>query len=306
MSDRMADRQSNEGPSTLKHKGAEASPATKIEARSQAAPETPQNLLEAHARLQEQSRRRTVALASAAHELKTPLAIILGYVELLLGEKPGALSKQQRQILQDVQANCGRLQRFIQDFLTYSALETGKIAMKFEPGDLLACLSEVCDIWFPRFQQKGVAMYFLSEGELEQFPFDYHKVQQVVSNMLDNSLKFTPTGGTVWLSTELYHWDRRSRQARFPLEERRLRASQGPNSVRVTVADTGPGIAPEYHQEIFDDFFRTPQAAEKASGAGLGLAIARRLVQAHGGKIWVESEHGTGSKFSFLLPLLQD
>ena len=79
-----------------------------------------------------------------------------------------------------------------------------------------------------------------------------------------------------------------------------------PNGVRVTVADTGCGIAPEYHQEIFDEFFKLPQAGEPCTGSGLGLAIARRLVQAHGGKIWVESEPGAGSKLSFLLPLRQE
>jgi signal transduction histidine kinase len=104
----------------------------------------------------------------------------------------------------------------------------------------------------------------------------------------------------------MYYWDRRKRQKSNINEERRSVAREQSNSVRVTVADTGPGIAPEYQQEIFDDFFRVPQVEEIediSGGSGLGLAIARRLVHMHGGKIWVESVVGSGSKFSFLLPL---
>jgi signal transduction histidine kinase len=246
-----------------------------------------------------------VALASAAHELKTPVSIISGYIELLLSEKPGPLNDLQRRTLQDSHANCQRLQRFIQDFLTYGALETGKITMKFEPGDIRACLEEVSQTWLPLFQEKGVALYFLCPN-MERFSFDYHKVQQVVSNLLKNALYFTPAEGTVWIAAEMYYWDRRKRQRSDINEERRSVAREQSNSVRVIVADTGPGIAPEYQQEIFEDFFRVPQVKEIEDipgGSGLGLAIARRLVHEHGGKIWVESEVGSGSKFSFLLPL---
>lgn len=102
---------------------------------------------------------------------------------------------------------------------------------------------------------------------------------------------------------EMYSWERRSRQEPSFGSERRKRAGVTPNAVRVKVSDTGPGIAPEYHQEIFDDFVKFPQQGETGPGAGLGLAIAKRLVLAHNGKIWVESELGRGSVFSFLLPL---
>jgi signal transduction histidine kinase len=116
-------------------------------------------------------------------------------------------------------------------------------------------------------------------------------------------LKFTPAGGTVWIAAEMHNWDRRKHQKSNIKEERRSVAREQLNSVRVTVADTGPGIAPEYQQEVFDDFFRVPQAEDISGGSGLGLAIARRLVHGHGGKIWLESAVGSGSKFSFLLPL---
>jgi signal transduction histidine kinase len=262
------------------------------------------DMLEAFARLQDQVHRRTVALASAAHELKTPLAIIAGYVELLLSGRPGPLNDSQRRALQDSHANCQRLQRFIQDFLTYSALETGKINLKIEPADLHACLSEIHEIWIPLFHEKGIALYFLFPDNLDPVSFDYYKIQQVVSNLLENALKFTPQGGTVWMSAEMYDWDTRGGQRGASTSERKASAHKPMNSIRVLVADTGPGIPPEYLQEIFDDFVQVAQGPEdRPRGAGLGLAIARRLIHAHGGKIWAESEIGSGSKFSFLLPL---
>jgi signal transduction histidine kinase len=260
-------------------------------------------MLEAFARLQEQVHRRTVALASAAHELKTPLSVITGYNELLLSGRPGPLNESQRQALQDSQVNCNRLQRFIQEFLTYAALETGKLTMKVTPGDLRACLTEIHEIWVPLFHEKGVALYLLCPDNLEPVPFDFYKIQQVVSNLLENALKFTPSGGTVWISAEMYFWERGGGQGGRSSDGYRPAARGEQNSVRITVADTGRGIPPEYLQEIFDDFVQVPQAKGKPRGAGLGLAIARRLIHAHGGKVWAESEGGGGSKFSFLLRL---
>lgn len=262
-----------------------------------------QELLQAYIQLQERYHRCTDALASAAHDLKTPLAILSGYIELLQNEKLGPLSERQRSILQDMQASSARLEHFVQDFLTFSVLETGELKMKYESGDMNACLSEICTFWSARFQQKSVALYFLANEKLPTFVFDYAKVQRVLSNLLENAAKFTPAGGTVWLHAEPHMWERRSNYLARPGQERRKLKSEVPNSVKVSVSDTGPGIAPEFHQEIFDDFFRLPQAGVTGEGVGLGLAIARRLVQAFGGKIWVESEQGAGCKFCFLLPL---
>ncbi len=259
-------------------------------------------LLRAYQWMAEKNRRTEQALATAAHELKTPLAILAGYVEVLLHQKTGPLNERQIAILEDLQANCARLQEFANEFLTYSAVETGKLTMKFECGDLNACLSEVYEFWLSRFQAKGVAFYFPKNETLESFPFDYHKVQRIVANLLENALKFTPRGGTVWLTAEPHFWERRTRQEMGLKEERRQEGREGANAVRVSVADTGAGIAAEYHQEIFDDFLKLPVPEGESDGMGMGLAIVRRLVLAHGGKIWVESEPGAGSKFCFLLP----
>lgn len=260
-------------------------------------------LLQEYAQLRERFQRCTNALASAAHDLKTPLSILAGYIELLQSEKLGSLNEKQRTVLKDMRSSGQRLQTFIQDFLTYSVLETGELRMQYEMGDMNACISEVCSLWSIRFQEKGLALYFLANDKIPQFAFDSAKVQRVLSNLLENASKFTPAGGTVWLHAEPYMWERRSAQKPNASGERRRQNIGHPNSVKVSVADTGPGIAPEFHMEVFDDFFRLPQTEKVVEGMGLGLAIARRLVIGFGGKIWVESEPGNGSKFSFLIPL---
>lgn len=268
----------------------------------------PEDLLRSFQQLQEQYQRCSQALATAAHDLRTPLAVVSGYIELLLSGKLGALNEKQNRVLEDMQSSSFRLQRLITDFLTFSALQTGNLNLHYEERDMNGCLSEICSFWLPRFQSKGVAFYFLANDSLQPFPFDYDRVQRIVSNLLENALKFTPTGGTVWLNAEPQLWERRNSDPSYKptgFKEKRRHSLATPNSLRVSVADTGPGIPPEYHQEIFGDFFQVPESNgnSKDMGMGLGLGIARRLVQAHGGKIWVESEPGCGSKFCFLLPL---
>jgi signal transduction histidine kinase len=242
------------------------------------------------------------ALASAAHELKTPLAIMGGYLHLLLAQKLGPLNPRQTEVLTEMQANGARLSNFIQNLLTYATLKVDRFEMQYEVADINACVREIAEVWAQRFQDKAIAFYFLPGERLQPFPFDYYKVQHVVSNLLDNAMKYTPSSGTVWLHIEPYFWERRTIQRPAPVE-RRVQRVNAPNCCRILVSDTGPGIAPEFQQEIFDEYFRLTPEGTRAEGYGLGLAIARRLVQAAGGKIWVESEPGSGSKFSFLVLL---
>jgi len=139
------------------------------------------------------------------------------------------------------------------------------------------------------------------DPSIPTFRFDYQKVQQAAANLLDNSLKHTPSGGNVTLVAKPHFWERRVAEVQPSQERRRFRLPR-PNSVEVSVTDSGAGISPEHHQEIFEDFVRVDR---NTSGMGLGLAIAKRLVQAHRGKIWVESEVRRGSTFRFLLPIEQ-
>jgi signal transduction histidine kinase len=262
---------------------------------------TYRNLLAAYLKLQEVNRQKTVFLASAAHELKTPLAVIKGYYDLLLTGSLGRLSEKQRDILEESKESCERLVRLVSMFLNYSALESGKLVLQLRENDMRDCLDELSKRWLEAFQRKGVRLEFTFDPSIPNFRFDYQKVQQAAANLLDNSLKHTPGGGSVTLRALPHFWERRVADASPAQERRRFRLPR-PNSVEVSVSDTGPGIAPEHHQEIFEDFVRVDR---NTTGMGLGLAIAKRLVQAHRGKIWVESDGVAGSKFTFLLPMDQ-
>jgi signal transduction histidine kinase len=260
---------------------------------------TYRNLLAAYLKLQEVNRQKTVFLASAAHELKTPLAVIKGYYDLLLTGSLGRLSDKQQDILEESKDSCERLVRLVSMFLNYSALESGKLVLQLRDNDLRDCLDELSKRWSEAFQRKGVRLDASFDPSIPTFRFDYQKVQQAAANLLDNSLKHTPAGGSVTLRASPHFWERRVAGAAPQQERRRFRLPR-PNSVEVSVTDSGPGIAAEHHQEIFEDFVRVDR---NTSGMGLGLAIAKRLIQAHRGKIWVESEQQGGSKFTFLLPM---
>jgi signal transduction histidine kinase len=262
---------------------------------------TYRNLLAAYLKLQEVNRQKTVFLASAAHELKTPLAVIKGYYDLLLTSSLGKLTEKQKDILEESKESCERLVRLVSMFLNYSALESGKLVLQLRENDLRDCLEEMASRWSEAFQRKGVKLEKHLDPSIPTFKFDYQKVQQAAANLLDNALKHTPNGGNVILRARPHFWERRVAEV-APVEERRRFRLPRPNSVEVSVTDSGSGIAPEHHQEIFEDFVRVDR---NTSGMGLGLAIAKRLIQAHRGKIWVESESLRGSTFAFLLPMDQ-
>jgi signal transduction histidine kinase len=262
---------------------------------------TYRNLLAAYLKLQEVNRQKTVFLASAAHELKTPLAVIKGYYDLLLAGSLGRLTEKQKDILEESKESCERLVRLVSMFLNYSALESGKLVLQLRENDLRDCLDEMAKRWAEAFQRKNVRLEVQLDPSIPTFRFDYQKVQQAAANLLDNALKHTPSAGNVTLVAKPHFWERRVADVAPNQERRRFRLPR-PNSVEVSVTDSGGGIPPEHHQEIFEDFVRVDR---NTSGMGLGLAIAKRLVQAHRGKIWVESETKRGSTFRFLLPIEQ-
>ena len=259
---------------------------------------TYRNLLAAYLRLQEVNRQKTVFLGSAAHELKTPLAVMKGYYDLLLSGSLGELSEKQKDILQESKQSCDRLVRLVSTFLNYTALESGKLVLQFQENDLRNCLNDVAARWKEAFQRANVKLEIQTDEKMRAFKFDYPKIQQCITNLVDNALKHTPSGGCVMVSAQNHFWERRVAQA-SPSQERRATRRPQPNSALVSVTDTGLGIPAEHHQEIFEDFMRVDPSS---SGMGLGLAITKRLIQAHHGKIWVDSEPGRGSSFKFLLP----
>jgi signal transduction histidine kinase len=260
---------------------------------------TYRNLLAAYLRLQEVNRQKTVFLASAAHELKTPLAVMKGYYDLLLSGSLGKLSEKQTDILHESKESCERLVRLVSMFLNYSALESGKLVLHLRENDLRDCIKDLNCRWQDAFQRAKVRLDVKIHEDLPIFKFDYQKVQQCIFNLIDNALKHTPPGGEVTLMAQPHFWERRVNES-VPSDERRRGAGQKANSVMISVADTGNGIAAEFHQEIFEEFVRVDPSS---AGMGLGLAITKRLIQAHRGKVWVDSEMGRGSSFSFLLPI---
>ncbi len=296
-SDWVAIQFANEGDN---HDG-DGSPHPTVQELLQEREITYRNLLAAYLKLQEVNRQKTVFLASAAHELKTPLAVIKGYYDLLLTNSLGKLTEKQKDILEESKESCERLVRLVSMFLNYSALESGKLVLQLRDNDLRDCLIEMSGRWSEAFQRKGVKLETQLDPSIPTFKFDYQKVQQAAANLLDNALKHTPSGGNVILRAKPHFWERRVAEV-APVEERRRFRLPRPNSVEVSVTDSGSGIAPEHHQEIFEDFVRVDR---NTSGMGLGLAIAKRLIQAHRGKIWVESESTRGSTFAFLLPMDQ-
>lgn len=245
--------------------------------------------------------RKTMGISAAAHELKTPLSILSGYTRLLLDGTLGELNEQQRQVLGEMESGATRLQRFINDFLAFGALESGKFVPDTKPQDINETAGEMVRIWTPRFTKASKLLVFSPETGIPVVPYDELKIQHVLSNLLDNALKFTPGKGTVTITTRSHFWDRRLlSRPRATQAERRRQQQPKNNAVRVDVHDTGPGIPPEYHLEIFSEFHRL-HSNRQSEGVGLGLAIAKRLIDAHGGKIWIESGPGLGTTFSFLL-----
>src|SRR6204780_84351 len=174
---------------------------------------TYRNLLAAYLRLQEVNRQKTVFLASAAHELKTPLAVMKGYYDLLLSGSLGKLTERQREMLQESKESCDRLVRLVSMFLNYSALESGKLMRQVRENYLRDSINDLTCRWQDAFQRAKVHLEIKVHPDLPSVKFDYQKVQQCVANLLDNALKHTPAEGCVTMIAEPHFWERRVSEA---------------------------------------------------------------------------------------------
>jgi signal transduction histidine kinase len=272
-------------------------PTSEVTARK-AAFET---LFQAYLELGEINKQKTSMLAAATHELKTPLAVINGSCELLLTGSLGALSPQQRELVQLSVQNCRRLLNVVNSFLDYSAVERGKLSLilaEQDPGEMVA---EAAKYWKKLGQARGIQFDYAMARALPKVRCDRGKLQNVLNSLCENALKYTPRGGHVTLVADLHFWERRIAAVSVSTERRSEEEEEEANGVRFSVTDNGPGIPSEYHQEIFEDYFQVPGSA--SGGMGLGLAIARKIVAAHKGKIWVESRVGQGTAFHLVIPL---
>jgi signal transduction histidine kinase len=239
-------------------------------------------------------------LVSAAHEFKTPLVVMLGYTDLLRSGRLGSINDRQKQVLGEIQESTERLQKLIRDLLLLQELKAGRAAGEtFESADVNHHLEEIFRYWSAAARQKPVRYQFHPARGSSRVRMEPLKLQHVVSNLIENALKYTPAHGLIVVTATPCFWERRKAQTEFLFNMERKEQRRIENAVRIDVSDSGPGIAPEHHDDIFGDFIQLPGGS--ARGTGLGLAIARRLVEAQGGVIWVESEPGKGSKFSLLL-----
>jgi signal transduction histidine kinase len=230
--------------------------------------------------LEAASQHKSEFLANMSHELRTPLNAIIGFSEVLSERMFGELNEKQEEYLEDIHASGLHLLSLINDILDLSKIEAGR--MELEPTDfhLPTALDNALTLVRERAGQRGIALHSTVDGRLDQVRADERKIRQVVLNLLSNAIKFTPEGGRI-----------------------EVRAAPVDGAVKVSVADTGVGIAPEDQDAVFEEFRQVGTADKKVEGTGLGLTLCRKFIELHGGRIWVTSQVGTGSTFTFTIPV---
>jgi signal transduction histidine kinase/HAMP domain-containing protein/putative methionine-R-sulfoxide reductase with GAF domain len=219
-------------------------------------------------------------LANMSHELRTPLNAIIGFSEVLLQRMFGELNPKQDEYLQDVLSSGRHLLSLINDILDLSKVEAGRMELELERFDLPQALQDTLVLVRERAVRHGIDLHLDADARLGILVADERKIKQVMLNLLSNAVKFTPEGGRV-----------------------EVRAVPTDGAVEISVADTGIGIAPENQELIFEEFRQVGgDYAHKREGTGLGLTLARKLVELHGGRLWVKSQIGQGSTFTFSVP----
>jgi signal transduction histidine kinase len=230
--------------------------------------------------LEAASRHKSEFLANMSHELRTPLNAIIGFSEVLGERMFGELNDKQAEYIEDILSSGRHLLALINDILDLSKIEAGRMELELSQFDLPAAIGSAVILVRERATRHGLALDVAVDDRLGQFVGDERKIRQVLLNLLSNAVKFTPEGGRV-----------------------ALRAAPTGGGVEISVSDTGIGIAAEDQEAIFQEFRQVgTDYARKREGTGLGLALARRFVDLHGGRIWVKSRLGEGSTFTFNIP----
>ena len=236
---------------------------------------------ETSAQLEIASQHKSAFLANMSHELRTPLNAIIGFSDVLRQGMVGDLSAKQTEYVDDVLESARHLLLLINDILDLSKVEAGRMELDLSRFSLREAVDNGLTMVRERAARAGVAVSATLAENVDEIEADQRKVKQVLFNLLTNAVKFTPGGGHVDVAT------------------RRVDAE-----VHVSVRDSGVGIAPEDQARIFEEFEQVNAPTRTAEGTGLGLALARRFVELHGGRIWLESAPGAGSTFTFSLPAL--
>ena len=231
------------------------------------------------AALEVASRHKSEFLASMSHELRTPLNAIIGFSEVLLERMFGELNERQDDYLRDIWSSGKHLLELLNDILDLSKIEAGQMVLNRSEFAVRECLDYCLSMVRERALKQRILLSLEVDPQVGMLDADRLRIRQVVLNLLSNAVKFTPEGGRVG-----------------------VRASLRDQDLVVEVVDTGPGVAVEDRQRIFDSFQQGARHPEQTEGTGLGLTLSKRILELHGGKIWVESETGKGSTFGFALP----
>ncbi len=233
-------------------------------------------------RQKELERMKTGFVASVSHELRTPLIAIDKSLQLILSKTTGSLTETQEQFLTIAERNLKRLSRLIDDLLDMSKLEAGKMTLKRQPASLEKIIADsvfALDNWA---KTKFITIEKNVAAALPEVNVDADRLTQILNNLMGNAIKFTPAHGTITVTA----------------------AVKKPGEVEISVRDTGIGISPENLGKVFDKFYQVGErVSTDISGTGLGLSIVKELVELHGGKIWVDSDKGQGTTFTFTLPV---
>ena len=215
-----------------------------------------------------------------SHELRTPLNAIIGFSEVLNERMFGELNEKQDEYLKDIHASGQHLLSLINDILDLSKIEAGKMELEVSDFDLPMAIDNALMLVRERATRRGIELHRSIDERLGQIQADERKIRQVLLNLLSNAIKFTPDGGRIEV------WAK-------PVD----------GFIEVSVTDTGVGIAPEDQEAVFEEFRQVGTASTKIEGTGLGLTLCRKFAELHGGRIWVKSELGQGSTFTFALPV---
>jgi two-component system, NtrC family, sensor kinase len=226
------------------------------------------------------SQHKSEFLANMSHELRTPLNAIIGFSEVLSDRMFGELNEKQDEYLKDIDASGTHLLSLINDILDLSKIEAGRMELELTDFHLPTALDNALTLVRERAGRRSIALQMSVDARLGEVRADERKIRQVVLNLLSNAIKFTLEGGRIEV-------------AAVPKD----------GFVEVSVSDTGIGIAPEDQEKVFEEFRQVGTAAKKVEGTGLGLTLCRKFVELHGGKIWVKSQLGMGSTFTFTIPV---
>jgi GAF domain-containing protein len=227
------------------------------------------------------NRHKSEFLANMSHELRTPLNAIIGFSEVLQERLFGELNEKQAEYTDDILTSGRHLLSLINEILDLSKVEAGRMELELTTFDLPLAIENARTFVRERAIKHGISLDVQIDKRLGDFKGDERKIKQILLNLLSNAVKFTPEGGRI-----------------------NIDARQANGAVEISVSDTGIGISPEDQEKIFEEFRQVgADYAHKSEGTGLGLTLAKKFVELHGGKIWVESEVGKGSTFTFTLPI---